>query len=527
MLPGLHLARRLVRDLGPFLRTPLTVETAERLMAQTIGGRAESLLMVLERAVFDNPASPYLPLLRRGRIERHDVARWVARDGVEAALGELHDAGVYVTLDEFKGRQPIRRPGLEHVVRPHDFDNPLGGGHWEIQSGGSRSAGTRARVDLDSLTHEAASDLLIMRALGAVGRPIAIWRPSLPAGAALKASLRYAKIGFPPERWYSQNPFRPAPGLCKQWLFIRFAVAASRRYGRPLAAPVHLPLDQALVPARWLADVRRRGTPGYLDVTASGAVRVCVAARAHGLDIRGSLFRSGGEPLTEVRARIVEEAGARVFSHYHMAEVGRLGIACAAPAAVDDVHVMTGNVALLERRRDLDGGSVDGLFCTTLHPVTPKVMLNVELGDYGVLHERTCGCPFDGLGLRQHLHTIRSYEKLTTEGMHFIGTELLRLVEEVLPARFGGHATDYQLVEAEEDGLARVNLVVSPRVGPIDEARAVATALEVLGAGDAGRAEMARVWRQARTLRVVRREPHATSGGKIHALHVVGAGRRR
>jgi hypothetical protein len=57
---------------------------------------------------------------------------------------------------------------------------------------------------------------------------------------------------------------------------------------------------------------------------------------------------------------------------------------------------------------------VPALWLTTLHWRAPKVMVNVESGDYGVLERRRCGCVWDGLGFREHLHTIRSYEKLTT-----------------------------------------------------------------------------------------------------------------
>jgi hypothetical protein len=151
-------------------------------------------------------------------------------------------------------------------------------------------------------------------------------------------------------------------------------------------------------------------------------------------------------------------------------------------------------------------------------------MVNVELGDYGVLEDRACGCPFDRLGFLQHVHTIRSYEKLTSEGMQFVGTELLELIEEVLPARFGGAPTDYQLVEEDEGGVSKVSLVVSPRVGAIDEERMITTALDVLGfspRGRAGNRVMAELWRDARTLRVIRREPHATRAAKILPLHVI------
>ncbi len=529
MLDDLRMAVRFARDFRAFLGRPYTAEDCHRLLKDQLARRDESFLRIMARAVFGNVRSPYFALMRQAKVQYGDVAAWIRRQGVEGALAELYDAGVYVTLDEFKGRRPIRRPGFELFVRDRDFDNPLLTAHYEGRSGGTRGGGTRTSVDLGLLAHEAASELVALTTLDALGRPMAIWRPALPVCAAMKSLLRHARVGILAERWFSQSEFRFSRELWKHWFFTSYAVATSRRRGRPFPMPEYAPLAHAVVVARWLAQKKAQGTPGYLDVAVSSAVRVCLAARQHGLDIAGTLFRVGSEPFTEARARIIAEAGCRALCHYHLAEVGRLGVACTAPAAVDEVHVVTDSIALLQRERSMGGATVGALFCSTLHPAVPKVMVNVELGDAGVLSERACGCPFDHLGFRQHLHTIRSYEKLTTEGMHFVGSDLLRLVEEVLPDRFGGHPTDYQLLEEEEGGLAKVSLVVSPRVGEIDEAQVVCTALEVLGSaphGNSGAAMMAGYWRDAQTLRVVRREPHATRAAKILPLHVIKQGDR-
>src|SRR5207244_10868103 len=110
----------------------------------------------------------------------------------------------------------------------------------------------------------------------------------------------------------------------------------------------------------------------------------------------------------------------------------------------------------------------------------PTLMLTVESGDYGLLEHRPCGCPFGRLGFNLHLRQIRSYEKLTSEGVTFLGTELIRLVEEVLPARFGGSATDYQLVEEEESGLPRVSIVIDPRLGEVNHVAVVSAVRETL-----------------------------------------------
>jgi hypothetical protein len=200
--------------------------------------------------------------------------------------------------------------------------------------------------------------------------------------------------------------------------------------------------------------------------------------------------------------------------------VGRIGNACADPAALDDVHVAIDKVSLLSRDVQIGGAEVSGLFLTTLASTTPRIMLNVELGDYAVRRNRNCGCTFAALGFAEHLENIRSYEKLTSEGMHFVGADLIALVEEILPARFGGDASAYQFVEEEEAGVPRVSLVVSPRVGPIDRSAATHVVMDALARKSAAQRMMAARWLESGTLRVIRREPTATFAGKVLALHV-------
>jgi hypothetical protein len=241
------------------------------------------------------------------------------------------------------------------------------------------------------------------------------------------------------------------------------------------------------------------------------------------------LFRLGNEPFTPAKAEVVARAGCRAFVHYAIAEAGRVGVACTAPAFVDETHVAADKVAVVQRPVAVGTDEVLAFFVTSLLPSAPRIMLNVEVGDYGVLEQRRCGCPFDRLGFAWHLHTVRSYEKLTSEGMHFVGSELMDLVERVLPGRFGGAPTDYQLVEEETGGLPRVSLLISPRVGPLDERLVVETVLDRLASGPHAAAARMMVdqWRQGGTLRVARREPHATAAGKVLSLHVVRSGGSR
>ena len=110
MLSNLAMFGRYAAGLPRFLRAPLTPPEARRLISRALAARETNFLRVLRRGIYGNPNSPYLRLLRHVSIEYGDVERLVRQDGVEAALGKLYDAEVYITGDEFKGRRPISRP---------------------------------------------------------------------------------------------------------------------------------------------------------------------------------------------------------------------------------------------------------------------------------------------------------------------------------------------------------------------------------------------------------------------------------
>jgi hypothetical protein len=222
-------------------------------------------------------------------------------------------------------------------------------------------------------------------------------------------------------------------------------------------------------------------------------------------------------------ARELADAGTSAITRYGMAEVGNIALGCPFPAAIDDLHVLTDKLAVLQRDKPIgaSGEAVPALVYTTLHLSSPKLMLNTESGDYGTLTTRDCDCALGKLGFTTHLTGLRSYDKLTSEGVTFMGSELYRLVEETLPARFGGSATDYQLVEEQMNALPSVSVVVAPGVGPIDESALVEVILEALRSYPSGGPSMTEQWRQGETLRVVRREPYVTGDRKILPLHLL------
>jgi phenylacetate-coenzyme A ligase PaaK-like adenylate-forming protein len=226
----------------------------------------------------------------------------------------------------------------------------------------------------------------------------------------------------------------------------------------------------------------------------------------------------GGEPMTDARRQQMEAAGARVIAVYSSVELGGLSYSCATPLASDDIHLMTDRFSLVQRPRpSTDGGPVvDALLFTTLSPATGKISLNTETGDYARVEDRDCGCLLGELGLNTHLSEIRSFEKVTGEGASFVRTNLERILEEVLPVRFGGTSVDYQLAEEEDvSGATRLVLRVSPSVGDLDEALLRATLLEEIGRGGLVNRYHAGLWRDADSVTIRREAPLATRVGKV------------
>ena len=138
-----------------------------------------------------------------------------------------------------------------------------------------------------------------------------------------------------------------------------------------------------------------------------------------------------------------------------------------------------------------------------------------------MLGQRTCGCPLESVGWKTHLHTIRSYEKLTAGGMTFLDSDIIRVLEQVLPARFGGGPTDFQLVEQEDDdGRPRLRLLVHPGLGELDSDQVADVFLNSIGGGSGVERVMELHWRQADVVRVERRAPIVEASGKVLHLHV-------
>ncbi len=528
-LDQLRMYKRFATGLPRFLREPLTLESARAIVLRCEEERVDNFLRVVERGVFEQPKSPYLPLLRRADCSFEDIRDGVRRQGLEETLLELRRAGVYVTFDEFKGRRPIVRGDFVMEVAANDFDNPLAAADFYVRSGGSTGPGSRVPHDLDHLAVQAAYELLTYDAHDAVDLPCVVWRGVLPDSSGIDNVLRRAKYTRPPERWYSQAPtWNLSPRLAKYSLATQAAVLIARGSGVPLPFPTYVPLDRAIDVARWVARTLEEHGRCLVLAAASRGLRICIAAQEAGLDLQGAVFRLGGEPMTPAKMAGIEAVGGKVFTTYGFSELARIGMDCSHGREINDLHLCTGITALVQVETGLEGTGteasavqVPAFNFTSLLPTSPKILLNAESDDAGLIDRHDCGCPLHDLGLHTHLRRVASYRKLTGEGVTLVGSEMIEVLETVLPRRFGGSPLDYQLIEEEDEhGFTRLVLAIDPSIDIADESAVVEVVLDHLSRSSVMADGARLIWQQAETFRVRRESPRWTGRGKLMSLYV-------
>jgi hypothetical protein len=113
---------RLLAALPPFLRRPVSLEQARQTLIARFERRVSDFLQLAEHGIFRNPMSPYRTLLRMAGCERVDLERMVRQDGLEGALSRLYRAGVYLTVAELKGREPVRRGSSQFTLQGLSFE---------------------------------------------------------------------------------------------------------------------------------------------------------------------------------------------------------------------------------------------------------------------------------------------------------------------------------------------------------------------------------------------------------------------
>ena len=516
-------AARLLAGLPPFLHRRVTPEEGGAEVCRRLAARNADFLELLRRAVFEQPDNPYRILLRAAGCELGDVGNLVAREGLEGALADIRRRGVYLTIEEFKGRRPVVRGTTRLDVDPTQLRNPLSSVHVRSESSGSRGPRTAVGMDLAFVRDHAANVAVFLGARGGLRWRQALW--SVPGGYAMRVLLRLAAAGAPPARWFSQiDP--AAPGLHARYRWsARMLRLGSLSAAVPLPSARFAPLEAPLGVARWMAGVLERGEVPHLFTFPSSAVRLCEAAAEADVSLRGAQFWLTGEPVTARRLEVITRAGGDAVGHYGSSECGGpVAYGCLHPARRTDLHLLSDMHALVQAEPDADlpeGLPPRALLYSSLRATAPFVLLNLAIGDEAVVEPSTCGCPMAASGWTTTLRDVRSYAKLTAGGMSILDADMVDALENALPKRFGGGPTDYQLVEDEDaQGHPRLRLLVHPRLGALDPRAVTEALLGAIGSGHGIERVTELAWRDGGVVHVERKPPIATQTGKIRHFHL-------
>jgi hypothetical protein len=524
---------RFAGGLRNFIRSRMepeeALEAARTVLKKRVAAREENFLNLVEKSIFGYSDSPYLKLLEPKRIRLTDLKSWVSQNGIEASLRILQNEGVYFTVDEFKGKIPVIRNGVRFSCEESLFDNPFLPYVYEVRTGATRSAGTRIRIDFDYLRQRCLYDAFLLSTHGCLTAPIADWFPVFPGAPGINSSLRFAHIGNRVQRWFSQVAEDQLKVSWEKKWGTRVIFAVHSLYGYPLAKPEHTGLHDARKVAEWASRMLNGHHTCVIYTFAASAVRVCIAAAEANLNLKGTKFFVTGEPLTPQKRREIESVGASPVPVYGISEAGVIAAGCdKLHAASDHCHLYKDTTALITHKYTVSHSDmkVDSYLFTSLLYESPKLLLNVGVGDYGEISSGGCHCDFTNIGFDTNISGIRSYEKLTGEGVTFVDTDLIRIMEKELPEKFGGRSTDYQLVEDEDSrGLTELQLLVHPRIGPINESEVLNRFMVLLRNAKDSPESWAQsgteMWKQSGIVRIKRDPPISTASGKIFPFHLM------
>jgi len=502
-------------SLKRFLETTLSEEEGKKAIAQRLREREENFLKLIRNTVFLNQRSPYLKLFKFFKITYADVQRLIGKNGLELALGLLKEEGIYLTIEEFKGKKPAVRGDFECLFKERDFDNHLLSAYYSIRTGGTRSSGTRTLLDLEYIAAKAAYYPLILNMHNLSDCRIGLWAPVPPLGAGILPLLHFAKTGKTVLKWFS-----PVKLDLKRKIGFKLMVKIAEETSIKLPYPEYAGFQDVCKVVDWIASAKASRNNILFLSFVSGAVRICEYARAKNLDISGVKFWVFGEPLTKTRYDIIRSCGCEIVPIYSFIELGSVGIGCNQRQSPEEVHFLKDSMALIQYEKNVSafGTSVGSFLFSSILPSSPKILLNVENGDYGEITERPCGCALDGLGLCTHIRSIQSFEKLNVEGMTFFIFDFLSILEEVLPRKFGGSPFDYQVSEELSNGVAKLNLIISPDIHIVDEDHVKQEVLNALEKRSLHGKNMVEILRQAGSLQIKREYPALTRAGKIYPL---------
>jgi len=500
------------------LRSPLE-PNPEDVIRKCMDRRLDNFL-ALAATVLAMPEHPYAQMFKLAGCSYADLEASVRRKGLETTLEKLLWEGVYLTHDEFRGKTEIVRSGRHIPATSSMWKNPGSRGGYVSSSSGT--SGRSVTTDLSIATVRLTESVLIIFAREfkmQFGARLSV-APVLP-GHGLFGAIYAGRLisGF--DRWYATG------GTTWKNLHYRVIthvlVGEARLLGLPVPYPTYLQQNDFLPAAEYIRKRLDAGESVGMSGFVSAVARVAAAAVSNGLDLTGCSALTSGEALTDAKRRVIQSSGMIVYPSYGTTDFGSIGMPCAQMTEGNCTHVMKHAIALVSRQQETAWAdtAVNSLYATSLLAESPRIFINAEIGDTGVIESATCDCLFSKLGFDLQVRDIAAISKVTAQGVTIEVAELVPLLEEALPARFGGHPGDYQLCETEAGSQTELVLRISPGVS-------VATADEILRhfLGEVKRVYGGSLsvvsWLHSAGIRAEVAPPIITATGKFRAVRLLG-----
>jgi len=418
------------------------------------------------------PGHPYHQMFQLVGCSYADLEASVRREGLEPTLEKLLREGVYLTHDEFRGKKEIVRSGRHIPASISMWNNPASKGGYVTSSSGTsgRAVATRHSVDSawigDSVARLCIQELNIPQSAGVSVAPI------LP-GYGLFTVIGAARYSSGVARWYAPAGATPANRLYR--ILTRLFVTEMRLLGVKAPYPIYLDQNDFRPMAEYLNSQLQGGKIPAITGFVSTVARVAAAATSNGFDLTGCVAITSGEALTDAKRQVIQSSGMTVYPSYGTTDFGGIGAPCSQMNRGNCVHIFKHGIALISRKQQTAWTEtpVNSLYATSILPRSARIFINAEIGDTGVIERARCDCSFSRLGFDLQVRDIAAISKVTAQGMTIEITELVPLLEEMLPARFGGHPGDYQLIEMEAGSQTEVVLRIRPGVStaPANEIR--------------------------------------------------------
>ncbi|MGD0438174.1 MAG: hypothetical protein ABSB86_17060 [Bryobacteraceae bacterium] len=514
---------RMLRAIVQHLRSPLEPDP-EGIIRKQMEDRADNFL-AHATTVMSMPEHPYAVMFRLAGCSYADLESSVRRDGIETTLQKLLDEGVFLTHEEFRGKKEIVRSGRRIPALASMWNNPASKGGYVQSSSGTSGRPVTTFYSVAAARHGESFGMLFLREFSFYGGARVILAPILP-GSGLLSAITVGRLLGGYDRWFATGG--TSSKNLHYRIVTRLLVAEAKLLGLRVPYPTYLEQNDFLPAAEYAKKRLDAGDQVGLHGFVSVIARVAEAALSNGLELTGCRALTGGEALTDAKRQLIESAGIRVYSSYGTTDFGGIGMPCSQMSTGNCSHVLKHAIALVSRTQEnaWTDMQVNSLYATSLAPLASRIFINAEIGDTGVIEKATCDCSFSKLGFDLQVRDIAAISKVTAQGVTIETTELVPLLEEALPARFGGHSGDYQLCETEAGSQTEIVLRIRPGVSAAPSNDILKHFLDEVKRVYGGSLSVVS-WLHSEGIRAEVVPPVLAATGKFRAVRLLGASAQR